>query len=110
MNSKYDQEDVDVDLEGELIYALDDLRITRKEKLEAQRILKDDLKYKISNRRRKEERRCYENKIKGKKKDYERLDVEVVSLRNDLEEANSQLDKNLNFGKSAKIRDGIINI
>lgn len=92
------EEECEVDLEGELIFALIYLRAKSKENQRINEKLEDfeiiDLKIQIEEAKRIEY--VLSKKIKEKKIDYERLEEEIVSLRKDYE-------KSMSFGQKFEV-------
>jgi hypothetical protein len=123
-NQISEEEDIDgeVNLEAELISALEEIDRLREENIKQKKQLqkhekKDHdleetkktiiiLKTQLEEAKRIEE--VVRSQLKEKEENCEKLEAEIVSLRKELEKTIDQLNRSLKFGKSTEILDNIL--
>jgi hypothetical protein len=123
-NGDLEEEDIDgeVNLEAKLVSSLEEIkRLGEKNIKQKKQLNKHEKKDRdieeikktiiILKTQLEEEKRVEEvvrSQLKEKKKNCENLEVEIVSLRNELEKTIDRLNTSLKFGKSTEILDNIL--
>jgi predicted RNase H-like nuclease (RuvC/YqgF family) len=104
-----ENDDVDVDLEGELLCALDEIKRLRRKN----RQLKEELSHNSDLASQLEEQKKIEEEIKSqlqnKEEDCEKLEKENTSLRKEIDIITTELNNSLKFERSSMMLDNMLN-